>query len=69
MVDTVFPRQRENTMSLSDDLAIMRRHKENGTLEAWSRGTAPILPPEPMPLDPTASSGTISYYTEFLRGD
>ena len=56
-------------MSLSDDLAIMRRHKENGTLEAWSRGTAPILPPEPMPLDPTARSGTISYHTEFLRGD
>lgn len=57
-------------MGLRDDIEAMERHKANGTLKEWFQGTAPILPPEPMPSDPTARNpGMDTYKLITLRGD
>lgn len=56
-------------MSLSDDLAAMQRHQDNGTLREWFNGTAPALPPEPWPADPSTSEGLPTRLWIFLRGD
>lgn len=56
-------------MSLKDDLEVMRRHKANGTLAAWFRGTAPALAQEPWPSDPTARFSGPTHILVCLRGD
>lgn len=56
-------------MSLKDDLAIMERHERNGTLREWFEGTAPMLPPEPWPCDPTARAKLSTPVLVRMRGD
>ncbi|MDE4297177.1 hypothetical protein PXK56_18495 [Phaeobacter gallaeciensis] len=57
-------------MGLRDDIEAMERHSRNGTLKEWFEGTAPQLPSEPMPSDPSAAHPAKNTY-RFLaqRGD
>lgn len=43
-------------MSLREDIEAMERHKQNGTLREYLRGTADPLPPEPWPADKSATA-------------
>lgn len=57
-------------MSLREDLEAMERHQRNGTLKEWFEGTAPILPVDDNPSDPTAGRPGMSTYRWItLRGD
>tara|TARA_R110000851_G_scaffold22626_13_gene67032 strand:+ start:2171 stop:2341 length:171 start_codon:yes stop_codon:yes gene_type:complete len=56
-------------MSLKDDLDMMRRHKSNGTLKEWLEGTAPQLPSEPWPNDPSSGFTGSTHKLVCLRGD
>lgn len=56
-------------MGLRDDLEIMERHQRNGTLRQWFEGTAPQLPPEPWPTDPSAAESGSTYQYIKNRGD
>lgn len=56
-------------MGLRDDIEAMERHSRNGTLKEWFEGTAPSLPPEPMPCDPSARPGLGNYAWLTARGD
>tara|TARA_R110000744_G_scaffold289502_3_gene400418 strand:+ start:11673 stop:11843 length:171 start_codon:yes stop_codon:yes gene_type:complete len=56
-------------MSLREDLEIMQRHKENGTLAGWFRGDAAPLKQKPWPRDETATASINSTSIERMRGD
>lgn len=56
-------------MGLRDDIQIMERHKANGTLKEWFEGTAPSLPPEPWPSDPSTRASVSNYAFIAKRGD
>lgn len=57
-------------MGLRDDIEAMERHQQNGTLKEWFEGTAPILPIDDNPTDPTTRRPGMSTYRWItLRGD
>jgi|TARA_R110000851_G_scaffold72518_2_gene160665 hypothetical protein len=56
-------------LSLREDIEIMKRHKENGTLAKWLQGDVAPLNQKPWPRDETASVSINSTAIERLRGD
>lgn len=62
-------------MSLKEDMALLGRHISNGTAKQFMRGECfaangePLLPPEPMPKDPSIGQGMPLYAWITARGD
>lgn len=57
-------------MSLREDLETMERYRDAGLLREYLLGTAPPLPPEGLPADPSAGAPAKDTY-QFIkqRGD
>ena len=56
-------------MGLKDDMHILGRHIERGTGKQWLEGTAEPLPPEPAPIDRSATMSVNNPGWMAARGD
>ena len=56
-------------MGLREDMDELERHIANRTGKEYLMGTAPPMPQEPEPSDPSARAGLDQYTWVTLRGD